>query len=244
MPSSRPTVKRPVPAQPARSQQSVSKPVSSERPIPQFSISEVNRASAVAQSNSFAAKSNSIASQSNGVPTAQARNPPPLPPSAAPPEPKKNLFKVLYDYDGTRSKGYEIFKDEILESMGNEKLGGFAYICCIITLLISSRLVQRKATGGRQGRLGPDRLSRDLQPSRSRPCSSTTSSYPSHPPRSPTTASTANKRPLQIQLNAVSRARRQSKSNATITAQATGRQREEACPTAYAERQCGEYGYE
>ena len=55
--------------------------------------------------------------------TRSARSTPsPTPPAREPPQPKKNLVKVLYDFDGAENQ-YAITKDEILESLNKEVNG-------------------------------------------------------------------------------------------------------------------------
>lgn len=74
--------------------------------------------------------------------------PSPTPPAAKePPQPKKNLVKVLYDFDGGEQK-FAITKDEILEKLENEVNGtlmSVRYCRTVANLVI--RLDKRETRG-------------------------------------------------------------------------------------------------
>ncbi|MCJ1477563.1 class II myosin [Lambiella insularis] len=103
--ASRPTAARPVPQQPPRAQQTAT---TQSRPIPQ-PVAAMNGIGHVRQESS--------ASITREPP------PPPPPPPAAVPQPKKDIYRVLYDFGGQSGSEMSIRKDELLEILRKEGNG-------------------------------------------------------------------------------------------------------------------------
>ena len=127
-----------------------------QRSTPTPSVAQAARASAVAQSNSFATQANPVAAipnpripQMNGFTQKQetrASIPPPAPPPAPvlPAGPKKDYLKALYDFDGANAGNFKISQGEIFESLKEEQNGRHFPSFNLGLLLSIRRLVSRE----------------------------------------------------------------------------------------------------
>lgn len=148
--ASRPAQSRPVPQQSPRTQPAATQP----RPVPR-PVHELNGVSHVRMESS----------------SSISRAPPPPPPPAAPAmpkkEPKKDIYRVLYDFQGQSANEMRILqKDELLEILQKSDNGRspyglvHSYHTTMSTMLMPHRLVACQSRRRRQTRLGSLRLPR------------------------------------------------------------------------------------